>query len=135
MARRRSIEIEKVVRGVVADVDVGLAVTVDIDNEDAQPLAVVAQAGLLAHIAERAVAVIAKEAMRQGAESFRRANVAATAIIAIGGMVFFEGPVDILADVQIGVAVAIEVGPGGAGGPQAFGQTSFLGHIHKPATV
>src|SRR5262249_55014831 len=128
---RRAIEIEEVVGGIIADVDVGLAVAVDVHDQDAEAFAIVAKSGLLAYVAKGAVSVVAEQVMRQGVERLRRAHVAAGAVIAVGGMVLLETPVHVLADVEIGIAVSIEVGPGGAGSPKAPRQAGFFGHVHE----
>src|SRR5262249_21715012 len=120
----------EVIDGVVGDVEIGLAVVVEIRSDDAEPFAHIhlfalvvlnaddAEAGLLADLGEGAVAVVAEEQVGQAGEAAGRADVALNAGgIAFAGGVVGERPIDVLADVEVGIAVAIDVRPGGAGGP------------------
>src|SRR5207247_7911349 len=60
------------------------------------------------------------------------ANVALdVAGIAAAARVVRHGPVDIVANVKIGEAVAVEVGPGGRGAPGRIVQARLRGHIDK----
>ena len=70
------------------------------------------QSGLLADVGERAVAVVAVEGVRPGLELRRGADVALDVVCIAGTLrVVGERPVDVLADVQVGEAVAVEVRP------------------------
>src|SRR5262249_7225849 len=74
--------------------------------------------------------------VRQSCEFLGRADVALLAIVgAVDRMVRLEAPIDVLADVKIGIAITVEVGPGGAGSPQSFRQTGLLGHIDEFAAA
>src|SRR5258708_39498533 len=75
--------------------------------------------------------------MRQGGEILRRTDVAGLAVVAAARMVFgiAERPVRIMAQVEIGPAVAVEVAPGGAGGPAAGPQADLFGHIDEMAAA
>src|SRR5262245_51672955 len=121
-----AIDVQEIVHRVVGDVDVGPAVAVEIGDDDAQPLARVfaslgahlPQVGLLAHVGESAVAVIAVDDVRQAFELTRRTNVALdVGLVAAALRVVVERPIDVMTYVEIGKAIAVEIGPGGARGP------------------
>src|SRR5262249_38271750 len=74
-----------------------------------------AEAGLLADVGEALAGVVAEQVVRDALELLGRADVAGLAVVgAVERVVVLEGPVGVLADVQVGVAVAVEVGPAGA---------------------
>src|SRR5262249_57753624 len=104
------------------NVEVGVAVAVDVHGEYAEALAVVflrvldAQTRSLADVAKSPVAVVAVQPVRQRGEVAGRADVAALAVeTEADGVVAGERPVDVVADVQVGGGVAGEVRPGGGG--------------------
>ena len=130
------VDVQEVVHGVVAHVDVRLAVAVDVHGEHPQPLASVhaagVQAGLHAHVAEFAVAEVREQLVRKAVELLGRANVGRVAVVG-AGRVLGPGPIDVLVDVKVGIAVAVEVGPGGAGRPGDPRQAGLFGHVHELA--
>jgi hypothetical protein len=152
---------------VVGDVDVRPAVVVHVHQEDAQPLAEVplalrlpqavlgvliqvrqagvlgrrarqAQPGFVADVGERAVAVVAVQGVGAGVELPGGADVAGDVRgVTLAGGVVGERPVHVLADVQVGVAVAVQVTPGGAGAPEVVAlQPDGLGDLDEaPAAL
>src|SRR5581483_9228568 len=113
------------------------AVAVEVHGQHAEALAVVlarpadAQAGRAADITERTVAVVAVEQVRHRVEVGRRADVPPLAVRGGARLVALRRPIDITADVQVGVAVAVEVGPGGAGTPAVGPQAGPARHLDE----
>ncbi len=133
LAGRRVVHVEKLVHGVVGHVHVGLAVAVEIDHQHAQPLAGVrsslVQPGLGADVHERTFARIAINLVRQAVKAERRTDVGSLAVVGTRG-VFLPRPIDILADVEVRPAVAVEIAEGGAGRPgDALVQPRLRGHV------
>ena len=127
MAWRAVVDVQKVIDRVIGDVNVRFAVAVHIHDHHAEALArfflarfgrTRPQAGFLAHICKGTVAVVPVKPVRQTCERLRRADVAED-FGAVAGAAWIVGkrPVDVLADVKVGIAVAVEVGPGCAGAP------------------
>src|SRR5439155_21291415 len=113
------------------------AVSVNFRQDHAQTLAVVliralaTQPGLLADIGKGAVAVVAIEPVWQGREVAGRTDVARLVIEADAGRVVREGPVDVVTDVEVRIAVAVQVAPGGAGAPRIVVETGLAGDVDK----
>ena len=100
---------------IVGDEQIRPAVAVVIEHRDAQRLAGgIADAGLLGHILELAVAQIVIQLRRRALVGFRRAVRLGRAVerapqIALGG------PLHVVGDEQVQLAVAVVIEPGGAG--------------------
>src|SRR5438128_5782837 len=85
------------------------------------------QPGVAADIREGAVAIVAIQGVRQGLKPLGRANVPrARDAEALARRVVAEGPVDVMTDIKIGKAVAVEVAPGGACAPQVVGEAGGM---------
>src|SRR5262249_16727774 len=87
---------------------------------------------LSAHVAKRAVAVVAVQRVRLGCEGARRTvadrtgqGVAGRRGIAPG----VDGVSQIVDNIEIQIAVAVEVGESAARGPAGTGQTGFPGFV------
>src|SRR5260370_42275105 len=111
---------------VIASVNVGVAVGVDVHNLQGQAFAVVlvgtrrgAQPGFLGHIGEGAVTVVFPQCMWPRLELLGWADVAGNSDrVAAALWVIVPRPVHVLADVEIGITVAVEISPGCAGAPE-----------------
>ena len=130
------IQIKQVIHFVVGQIDVRQAIAVEIGDDDAQSLALLEgvrskNAGLLAYVRERAVAVVPVENVRQRFKSLGRTNVRRLVGFVGARRVFLERPVDVMADVQIREPVAVQVGESGARAPEVIIQAGFLGDVDK----
>src|SRR6266404_5613373 len=73
-----------------------------------------------------------KDFVRQAGETLGWANVALDARFeATTERIVFPAPVDVLADIEVGKAVAVKIGKGRAGGPETFGQAGLLRGLDK----
>ena len=161
LSRLAAIQVEEIVGGVVGHVDVRLAVAVHVDEQHAEPLAVVlllirvpqplfrrlahvreaivvfrlarhTQPGLVADIEKAAVTKISIQGVRASLELHRPTQVPFFGFAVLAMNVVVQRPVHVLADVKIGVAVAIQVSPGGAGAPEMLPeQTGLLCHVNE----
>src|SRR6185437_15610567 len=135
MSRRTTVDVKETISRIVGDVDVRLAIAVNIHEQNAKSLAGVwpagPQASLDAHIGEGAVAVVAEELVSQAIEDLRRANIRRSAAARMIG----ERPVDVMADVQVGIAIAVEVRPAGAGTPRLRVQSRLARHIDESPSL
>ena len=119
------IDVKEVVHGVVADVNVGLAVAVDVKRDDAQTLAgfraARRQPRLIGHVAKGSVAACWRtscaQPLNRSADRRRGSAYRLRPRTVVACRIIVPRPIDVLIDVQIGKAVAVKVGPGGAGGP------------------
>ena len=139
------VEIEVVRRGVVGDEQVGFAIAVDVDEERGEAIVgvLIGDAGVLADISEGAVAVVVEEVVRLALEPVRptqhvdaeegaeRERDAAIALQRLAG----EVPMHVAGDEEIEATVAVEIAPGGAGGPIAERHASLRGDIGEGAVV
>src|SRR5262249_13141441 len=122
---RADVLVKEIVHGVIGDIDVRLAVAVQIDGHDSKSLTAIvalAQARILADVGEGAVAVIAKDQVPQAAKPFWRSKIAPLTVHAHR---FILGrPIHVLANVQVRQAVAVEVRTGDSGGPDVLREAS-----------
>ncbi len=110
---------EIVGRRVVGHEQVGLAVVVEVGRDDSQAASVaVDDARLGGHVDEPA-AVVAEDMVRQRGEKARVAVGILRAVPAIAGGRGCRVPLQVVADVEIEVAVVVQVGPGRRGRPVA----------------
>src|SRR5262245_60375737 len=117
-----AIEVQKVVAGIVRNVDVGPPIQIEIGDLHAKALAIGPQWDIERHVLKRSLARIAVETMLERGESLRRADVARhVSTDARTRRVVGERPVDIETDVKVGESVAIQVAPGGACAPPIIG--------------
>src|SRR5262245_24186819 len=140
MSRGALIDVKEVVRGIVANIDVGLAVAIDIDEQHAESLSQIgsvffllavidkgfpyrrhgAQSGFLGYVGECAVAIVVPESVPAAVKLLGGADV----VIDLGGVAgaerveFRERPVYILAQVEIRVTVAVQIAPSCARAPE-----------------
>ena len=139
LPRRRLVHVQELVHGVVGDVHVRLAVAVHVHDEDAQPLAPIVPAwiesGLLAHVDESPLPGVAKELVGQAVELARRADVGGLAVV-LARRVLLPRPIDVLADVQVGEAVAVEIPEGGTRRPiEPLGQAGLGRHVFETSSL
>src|SRR6266849_4344632 len=92
-------------------------------------------AGLLAHVGEGAVAVVVIKDVRESVKGLGRTNVRRLVGLVVASRMLLERPVDVVADVEIGKAVTIEVRPGSARAPLGIAKASFLGDVDKAAAA
>jgi len=131
---------EVVGRRVVGNEEVDQAVLVDITGDDSQAATIpIDDAGFDSHVRE-AAPVVAEEVVRQGSERARCAVVELLAglhALALGGNgpARAEGrmlgvPNQVMADVEVEVAVVVEIGERGRGGPIAVApQAGAIGDV------
>src|SRR3954470_7317681 len=95
------------------------------------------EAGRRAGLGERPVAVVVVEGVRQPVESLGGANVGQGLVpVVLARWVVLPGPVDVMANVEVREAVAVEIAPGGTRAPERVGQTRRAGHVREaPAPV
>ena len=119
-------------RHVVGDEQIGASVFVEVSREDAQPATVgVDDAGLSRHVDEP-TAVVAEDVIRQGLEVERKAAVVAGVLGIDATAGFVVVPFEVVADVQVEVAVAIQVGERRRSRPVAIaGKPGLLGDVFK----
>ena len=139
------VDVEEVGFGVVADHEVGFAVGIDGDEEDGEAveLVLVFDAGLDGDVGEVAVAVVVEEMVGLAGKAARAAVDVEAAILALGiadGLGAADGQVvavevDVAGDVEVEIAVAVVVAPGGAGMPVAEGDAGLFGHVGKRAVM
>ena len=128
------VEPKLVQHGVVGDEHVGVAVAVEVRAHRAQAVAERdVHAGRVGRIRERAVAVVAVQAIHR-----RRLIDVRPAIGGMqrgGGAILFDGrrPVDVVDDEQIQVAIQIQVQKRGGGAPARVANPRLRGHVLKTA--
>ena len=112
------VAVQEVADQIVGDVDVLIAVAIEVAERDAEPLAGgIGDASLLRHVGERAVAVVAIETVGHAVED-RRIAVHPVAFLAHAAVGIVGKPeVQVVGDVEIEIAVAIEIEEPGAGAP------------------
>ena len=128
------VHVEKVVGGVVADIDIDVPVEIHVGEQDAETLAVGAQARLARNLDERAVPLVAIDRVGQALELAWRADVAFLGGAAAERIVL-ERPVHVAGEIQVEVAVAIEVGPPRTRTPAGIGRCRPVGHRGEAAVA
>src|ERR1039458_8026865 len=123
---------EKILRLVVSNVDVGIAVAIVVGCGHAHGAALVgADPRFVRHVRECSVAIVVVEAVRVG-------GVVERAGIVVGGV---EGAVlgielHVAPDEQVNAAIAIVIQPGGADGPSVDLDAGLDGHVSEcPITI
>ena len=110
---------EEIGRLIVGDEEVEPPVAVEVGGDDAQAPAVrVDDPRLGRHVGEPA-AVVAEQVVRQRRRILRRAVGVALPLLVPAEIRLLEVPKQVMADVEVEVAVAVEVGEGGRRGPVA----------------
>src|SRR5262249_4883636 len=95
------------------------------------------EAEVAGDIAETLAAFVAIESVHQGLEMLGAARIALDAEdISLAGRILAEGPVRVMADVEVREAVAVDVGPAGAGAPGVVARPELVGDVRDaPAAV
>ncbi len=130
------VAIELVGLGVVGEEEIGPAVVVVINDGDAESFGGgIGEAGFFGGVFESAVAAIVPEADGGAFEGFGRAVGFAFAVeraVEIG----FDGPLNVIGDDKIELAVFVVVDPGGAGAEFFWAcEASFLGDVGEGAVA
>ena len=122
---------------IVGDVDVGQAVVVEVvdDDREARRRAGLGDAGGDADVAEFAVAEVLEQFVMHRRERVGRTGKVFLDVAIEARGVFLDVGLDIVADIQIEQAVAIDVAPGGAGGPVRMDETRLGGGIDEASAT
>src|SRR2546425_633609 len=126
--------IQKLDHGIVGNENVDVAVAVVIGESDAKPLAGLREAALLRQFGEMTVAVIVIHERRDGLEDVGVA-IGAMALLVFAAPDVVEIPLHVTQNNQIQQAVAVQIHPGGAGGPSAAGDASLLRYVSERAVA
>ena len=128
-----AVEEEEVVARVVADVNVGTAVAVEVRQNHSQPAPVGLKLVLRRHVAEALSVLVLEQGVDQWLELLRRTHVAGDARrLSLANRVVGERPIEVVAHVQVGEAVAVEVRPPGAGTPRDVREAEFRADRDEP---
>ncbi len=104
---------EKVGGHVVGNVDVDAVVVVEVGGQNAQSAAAgVNEARLSGHVDERSAAVIAEDVIGKRRKVARAAVVIASRLLVGADRRFFQVKGEVMADIEVEIAVAVQVGPG-----------------------
>ena len=121
----------------LATIDVDEAVVVEVGRQDAKsaPLTI-DDAGLFRHVDESSL-IVAEDVVGQGIEGTGAAIDVRAVLPRMGARWRQHGvPGSVVADVEVEVAVAVEIGEGRRGRPVAVApQTGFLRHILERAVA
>ena len=108
------VAVQEVPRRVVGHVGVGVAIVVVVAEDDAEPLAVerVRHASLCGDVRECAVAGVQEQGVLGGVVDVGVAIGAQVAARVAAELVVVPAKVDVVGDVQVEVAIGVDVGPG-----------------------
>ena len=117
--------------GVVGDVEIDEAVSGEVGDRHPKPLVAGAEeAHLAGGIAEGAVAIVKEAGIGPGIDVAGMTD-SRLALRVVAGEGIEDVVLQIVADVEIEVVVAVEVGPGGRGAPARVAGAALLGDVAK----
>ena len=125
---------EIVGRRVVGHVEVDPAVAVEVGRDHAQSSPVAIDDARRGRHVDEPAAIVAKDVIGQRREVARIAVVGRRVLGIDADRVVVHVPGEVVADVEVEIAVVVEVGERGGGRPVAIaGQAGLLGHVLEPA--
>ena len=122
--------VELVRLGVVGHEKIHPAIVVVVQHRNAERLAGgIVEAGAPGHILERSIALVVEKSRALAFVSLRRA-VRLVLVVERAVLIGFNGPVDVVRDKEVQLAVVVVVEPDGAGGKSRISD-SGLGQSHR----
>ena len=126
--------VEEFESGIISDEDVSAAVAIIIRNRNSQALPRLGHPNLLRNLGKTAVAVVVVSQWRNRLEVVRMA-IRAISRFMLAAPDIVKVSLQIAQYHQVQKSVAIQINPGGAGGPSAPAGAGFLGYIGKSAVT
>ena len=129
-----AVEKQELVGRIVRHIDVRTTVVVEVGDHDTEPVALRFKPVFGGYVAEPLAALVLEQGVHQWLEPLRRAHVANDQRReSLAMRIVVERPIAVVAHVEIGLTVAVDVAPCGAGAPRIVLEAERLRNVNESA--